>query len=307
LRFVTLCRSHRRDRGGHRGRAGVRVALVRGFGARARGGWAPVDADTVFPIASLSKGFAAAAIGTLVAEGKLSWDDRVTELLPSFVLADPWVTRAVTLRDLLAHRVGWQPEVDYLPELGYAPGEQIARLRHATLPDGFRNAFTYTNVAYVVAAEAAAARTGTPWPALLRDRVLRPLALERTFATLAETRGVSNVASCHQDATGTLRVVATPDMDTAAPPALEAYAGTYSMPLLGDFTVTLESGRLRARLGRLGGALEPWRRDTFRIVWDDPANGTSLCVFPMGGAGRPARAELEDVGSFERRPPHSGT
>jgi CubicO group peptidase (beta-lactamase class C family) len=71
-----------------------RVALVRGFGVRERGGSAPIDADTVFPIASPSKGFTAAAIGTLVAEGKLSWDDRVTELLPGFVLADPWVTRA---------------------------------------------------------------------------------------------------------------------------------------------------------------------------------------------------------------------
>ena len=66
----------------------------------------PVDADTIFEIASLTKAFTAAALGLLVDEGKLDWDDRVIDYLPEFRMYDPWVTREFTIRDLLTHRSG---------------------------------------------------------------------------------------------------------------------------------------------------------------------------------------------------------
>ena len=59
-----------------------------------------------FAIGSSSKAFTAAAIAMLVDEGKLKWDDPVTKYLPEFELYDPYVTRELTVRDLLSHRSG---------------------------------------------------------------------------------------------------------------------------------------------------------------------------------------------------------
>ncbi|MGH8312131.1 MAG: serine hydrolase domain-containing protein, partial [Gammaproteobacteria bacterium] len=84
-----------------------KVVLARGYGVRALGQPGKVDANTLFTIASNSKAFTAAALGTLVAAGKLHWDDPVTQYLPRFELNDPWVTRQITVRDLLTHRSGY--------------------------------------------------------------------------------------------------------------------------------------------------------------------------------------------------------
>jgi CubicO group peptidase (beta-lactamase class C family) len=65
-----------------------------------------VDADTLFAVASNTKAFTCAALSILVEEGKLAWDDPVTKHLPEFQMYDPWVTREVTVRDLVTHRAG---------------------------------------------------------------------------------------------------------------------------------------------------------------------------------------------------------
>ena len=80
------------------------VTFAKGFGTRALGKPEPVDADTLFQTGSTGKAFTVAALGILVDAGKLSWDDKVTDRLPGFQMYDPWVTREMTLRDLLVHR-----------------------------------------------------------------------------------------------------------------------------------------------------------------------------------------------------------
>src|SRR5262245_40181038 len=83
-----------------------KIALVKGYGVRKLGEPAPVDEQTLFGIASNTKAFTAAALAILVDEGKLSWDDPVTKHLPGFQMYDPYVTREMTVRDLLTHRSG---------------------------------------------------------------------------------------------------------------------------------------------------------------------------------------------------------
>ena len=82
------------------------VTLARGFGVRKLGSPENVDADTIFMTGSTGKAFTAAALATLVDAGKLKWDDRVTDHIPGFQMYDPWVTREMTVRDLLVHRSG---------------------------------------------------------------------------------------------------------------------------------------------------------------------------------------------------------
>lgn len=82
------------------------IVLERGYGVRELGKPAPVQADTLFAIASNTKAFTAASLSILADEGKLSLDDRVIEHLPWFRMSNPYVTNEMRVRDLLAHRSG---------------------------------------------------------------------------------------------------------------------------------------------------------------------------------------------------------
>ena len=90
-----------------------RVVFEKGYGIRELGKPDVVDTTTLFAIGSTTKAMTAAAIGMLVDDGKVRWDDPVTNYLPSFQLKDPWATREITVRDLLTHRAGL-PNADYL-------------------------------------------------------------------------------------------------------------------------------------------------------------------------------------------------
>src|SRR4030042_6912318 len=78
-----------------------RGVVAKGYGARKLGEPAPVDGQTLFGIASKMKDFTAAALGLLVEEGKIAWDAPVIDYLPWFQMWDPYVTRGMTVADLL--------------------------------------------------------------------------------------------------------------------------------------------------------------------------------------------------------------
>ena len=83
-----------------------RVLLAKGYGVRKLGEPTPVDERTLFGIASNTKAFTATALGILVEDGKLRWDAPVIDYQPGFAMYDPFVTRELTIRDLLVHRSG---------------------------------------------------------------------------------------------------------------------------------------------------------------------------------------------------------
>ncbi len=173
------------------------VVFLKGYGVREKGKDASINEQTVFPLASMTKAFTAAAVGILVDEGKLSWDDPVIKHLPWFQLPDPWVTRQVTLRDLLCHRVGG----DFGSHLwilsraqSFSFEEQLKRLRHLEISvylPRFRSGFLYNSViGYGVAGAVVAAASGMSWEDFVSERILRPLGM--TSATTGQ--GGSNPA-----------------------------------------------------------------------------------------------------------------
>src|SRR5690348_9107524 len=83
-----------------------KVVLAKGYGVRRLGDPTPVDAQTQFGIASNTKLFTASALATLVEAGRIEWDAPVIRYLPGFAMYDPYVTRELTVRDLLVHRSG---------------------------------------------------------------------------------------------------------------------------------------------------------------------------------------------------------
>ncbi len=71
-----------------------KVVYAKGFGVRDVNTKAPVDADTVFQLASVSKPIGSTVVAELVGEGKITWDSKLSALDPTFEMFDPWVTRA---------------------------------------------------------------------------------------------------------------------------------------------------------------------------------------------------------------------
>ena len=65
------------------------VVLAKGYGVRKLGDATPVDARTLFGIASNTKAFTATALGLLVEAGKIEWDAPVVRYLPGFAVSDP--------------------------------------------------------------------------------------------------------------------------------------------------------------------------------------------------------------------------
>lgn len=195
---------------------GVAIAVVRGdsvvhakgYGVREVGSEEPVDAGTLFAIGSATKAFTATVLGTLIDDGLLGWDDRVVDRLPGFSLRDPWVTAEITIRDLLAHRSGLPPANLAWLTTNPPADTLIRRLRWLEPAAGFRSAFTYQNALYVAAGRIAEEATGRRWDALLAERILAPLGMDRTNTSVDSLAGEANVATPHAVVDG--EVVAVP-------------------------------------------------------------------------------------------------
>lgn len=182
-----------------------KVILARGFGVRKLGESAPVDGKTLFQIASNSKAFTATALAMLVDEGKLAWDDPVTRHLPDFQMYDPYVTREMTVRDLLIHRSGLglgAGDLMWWPDTSFTSDDIIARLRFVKPATSFRDKYAYDNLLYIVAGKIIAQKSGKSWGETVRERILTPLGMTATTTTVAANAGNPNVATAHSKIDG---------------------------------------------------------------------------------------------------------
>jgi CubicO group peptidase (beta-lactamase class C family) len=160
--------------------AGNETVFVGGFGYRDLHQRAPVDADTIYPIASTTKSINAALLGMLVDEGKLSWDAPIHSYLPWFRLKDPLASQQVTLRDLVTMRTGL-PRHDWLWMENPIDRAAVAeRLRHLDASAGFRERFQYNNLTVTTSGYIAEVVTGKSWEDLVQERILTPLGMLRT-------------------------------------------------------------------------------------------------------------------------------
>ena len=190
---------------------GVAVAVTyrgqtlyaRGFGVRRVDQAAPVDAGTVFQLASLSKPVGATVMAAQMqggqgGQGAIGWGTPVQRLLPGFALgyADAQDNARLTLGDLYAHRSGLPDHAgDLLEDLGYPRAEVLQRLRHAALhPYG---SYAYTNFGLTAAAEAMARARGTDWATLSEQALYQPLGMARTSSRYADFAARENRAWGH--------------------------------------------------------------------------------------------------------------
>jgi len=188
-----------------------KVVVAKGYGVRKLGEPTPVDSRTLFGIASNTKAFTATALGLLVEEGKLEWDAPVVRYLPWFQLADPYVTRELTVRDLLVHRSGLglgAGDLLWWPPSTYNRKEIARRLRHIPLVTSFRSAYAYDNVLYLIAGEVIEAISGQTWEDFVASRILAKVGMAGSNVRHSEAGGGANVASPHAPIEGTVRPIA---------------------------------------------------------------------------------------------------
>jgi CubicO group peptidase (beta-lactamase class C family) len=185
-----------------------RVVLARGYGVRRLGEPAPVDAHTLFQIASNTKAFTTAALAMLVDEGKVSWDDPVRKHVEYFRLADPLADANVTLRDLVCHRTGVRGH-DLLWYRSPWTQEEVIRKIGRVKPDGpFRASFLYQSTMFTAAGHAVASASGMPWGDFVRARIFAPLGMSGANLTTDEAEKAADHASPHRkDPSGQASVI----------------------------------------------------------------------------------------------------
>jgi CubicO group peptidase (beta-lactamase class C family) len=186
------------------------ATLARGYGVSKLGAPERVDADTIFPTGSTGKAFTVAALATLVDAGKIKWDDKVTDHLPGFQMYDPWVTREITIRDLLVHRSGLglgAGDLMMVPRGSLSRAEAVRRLRFIKPATSFRSAYAYDNVLYMVAGQLIEEVTGKTWEDYVREHVLVPAGMTRSTSDSDRRFATPNRAYPHARTSAKVRGV----------------------------------------------------------------------------------------------------
>jgi CubicO group peptidase (beta-lactamase class C family) len=204
---------------------GLAIAVVRndsvifanGYGERRLGGGEPVDEHTLFAIASTTKAMTVGALGMLVDEGLVDWDDPVTKHLPDFQLADPYVTRHVTIRDLLTHRTGVARHDNVWIAAPFDRAEIVRRARYLPQENGFREGYAYNNIMYMVAGEVVSAAAGMTWETFVEARLFAPLGMTRSTTRTGVADARTNVATAHVPLDGRLVAMDRRDYDALGP------------------------------------------------------------------------------------------
>jgi CubicO group peptidase (beta-lactamase class C family) len=163
------------------------VVTTKGLGVTNLEDPLPITEHTVFPIASISKTFAATAMMRLFEQGKVDLKAPVRTYLPDFRVRDDAVSRQVTVWNLLTHSSGWEGQVS-----GPERGEDTLRNFVATvMPDLMQvapsgAAWSYNNAGFSVAGRVIEAVTGTSVNHAIRDLVFTPVGLEHAGTTAGD-------------------------------------------------------------------------------------------------------------------------
>src|SRR5579871_2813611 len=196
------------------------VDLAKGYGVRRIGEAALVDSHTLFGIASNSKAFTSAALAMLVDEGKLKWDDPVNKHLEWFQMYDPYVSKEMTIRDLLTHRSGMglgEGDLLFFPPSSYTRDEILRRLRFMKPATSFRSHYAYDNLLYLAAGQIIPAVTGKSWEEFIRARIFQPLGMTDSNTSVADFRPGGNWATPHSEVEGKLTAIEPARIDNTAP------------------------------------------------------------------------------------------
>lgn len=200
---------------------GDELVMAKGYGVKELGKEDPVDGDTSYAIASNTKAFTATAVGILVADGRLGWDDRVKDHIPDLELWHPYVTQELRVRDLLSHRVGlatWAGDLMWISsKLDRAT--VMSRLKHLPAASGLRERYGYSNLMFMLAGELIRIKSGQVWDQFIQTRILDPLKMSGVSTRVGQLNSRENVATAHIQVEGKWESTPYLDLATVGPAA----------------------------------------------------------------------------------------
>ncbi len=250
-----------------------KIVHSKGYGVRSLNTGQPMDENTLFGIASNSKAFTTAALGMLVDEGKLDWDDKVRKYIPEFQLFDPYVTAEFTIRDLLCHRSGLglgAGDLMFFPDSSdFTMRDILHNLQFLKPASGFRSQYAYDNNLYIVAGEVIARVSGMSWDEFIEKRILAPLGMTHTAGAYDRLHDSSDVIDGHARVEGKVQVIARSrsKVDHAA-------GGIYSS--IADLAKWVQ---LHLAGGKYGNGQQLFTAKVLRERWSPQT------IIPVGGPG----------------------
>ena len=198
---------------------GIAVAIVKdgkvihekGYGVTSLNTMQKMNEHTRFGIASNSKAFTTAALGILVDEGKLKWDDKVTDFIPEFKLYAPYVTENFTITDLITHRSGLglgAGDLMIWPDSStFTLKDIIHNLRFLKQTSQFRTKYDYDNLLYIVAGEVVARVSGMSWEDFIQTKIMDPLQMTESAPNYDLLKDKNNVIDAHAPVNGKVQVI----------------------------------------------------------------------------------------------------
>ena len=180
-----------------------------------------VRPNSVFRLASVSKGFAPVLTGILVQEGCLNWDDLVSSYLPEFALKDPTATRQLSLRHVLSHTTGL-PRHTYsnLLNMSVPYQEIVPMLKEVDIAHPVGTWYNYQNVAYSLIGDVIEKATGLSYGEALAERIFRVLGMRDASTSYGAIADCRNTAMPHgPDANGYHRIALRDKFYTVGPAA----------------------------------------------------------------------------------------
>ena len=171
-----------------------------GYGLAEQGQKKPLDEHSLFSIASNTKAFISTALGLLVEEGKISWEDKVIDYLPYLRMYDPYVSQHLTVEDLLCHRSGlgtFSGDVIWYKS-DYTVEEVIRLIQFVPQSYEFRAGYGYSNLMYITAGEVIKAASGISWDEYLRQKIFVPLGMNETYTSIKEISKSKQAATPHK-------------------------------------------------------------------------------------------------------------
>jgi CubicO group peptidase (beta-lactamase class C family) len=183
-----------------------KIVFKKAYGVRELGKPDPYTTTTLSTCASTTKVMTAVCMGILVDEGKVKWSDKVQDLLPEFVLADPYSTTEITVLDLFTHNTGLG-NGDNLWVFGYPRNEIIQRMHWMQPAYSLRASFIYQNLMYIVAGELIQKLSGKTWEEFITERIFTVLGMDNTFADHSMLTTASNASSSHFKDLDTVKVI----------------------------------------------------------------------------------------------------
>lgn len=175
------------------------IAFLKCYGVRKQGENNPVDENTIFRLASVSKTITGALAGILAEENIIGLDDNVVNYLPDFKLKNTESSKNIRIKHLLSHTSGLPPHTyDIMVEDQIQLNEIMQRLNEVEITSPPGQVYAYQNVMFSLYDPIVSAKTKKSFDAVIREKVFEPFGMKNASVDFESFQKNENKAFPHQ-------------------------------------------------------------------------------------------------------------